>query len=95
MAAWKKTLQRMLADRDPRNYTYDEAAGVLQRLGFELAPYRDGSHRRWRYRSRDGIVVIIGLVEKGHGTLKPVYIRDMLKQLRDNQLIPNELEQGK
>jgi hypothetical protein len=94
MAGWKKTLARMLADTDPRNYTYQDAAGVLQRLGFELAPYRDGSHRKWRYRSPVGIVVIVGLIEKGHGKLKPVYIRDMVKQLRDNALLPVELEQG-
>ena len=92
MAKWRKVLARMLQDTDPRKYTYDDAAGVLQQLGFTLAPHGDGSHRKWRYRGVEGLVVVIGLVEKGSGTLKPVYIRDMVKQLRDNRLLPENME---
>lgn len=87
MAQWKKTLQRMLEDTDPRNYTYEDAAHVLDRLGFVVAP-GEGSHRKWRLRRSDGLVVVIGLVKKGHGPMKPVYIRDMVKQLRANELLP-------
>ena len=38
MAQWKKLLVRMLEDTDPRNYSYEEAAQVLEHLGFALAP---------------------------------------------------------
>lgn len=31
--------------------------------------------------------IYVGLVEKGHGTLKPVYIRKMLRTLRENGLV--------
>jgi len=82
----------MLEDADPRNYTYDDAVSVLSRLGFTLAPHGGTSHRKWRYRRADGLVVVVGLVEKGHGTLKPVYVRDMVCQLRENGLVPSETE---
>ena len=41
----------------------------------------------WRGVSGAGTVVIIGLVDKGHGTLKPYLIREMIKQLRENGFV--------
>lgn len=87
MPNWKDLLWQMLADTDPRGYTYDDAARVLRRLGFEERKGR-GSHRLWRLKPSGGNVVYIGLVQKGHGTLKPGYIRDMVNELRTNGLIP-------
>lgn len=49
-------------------------------------------HRRWRRRFASGNVVIVGLVEKGNGTLKPYLIRDLIAQLRANDLVPADLE---
>ena len=72
MAQWKKLLVRMLEDTDPRNYTYDEAAQVLEHLGFALAPVSGTSHRKWRCRKGDGTVVVVGLKQQGYGTLKLV-----------------------
>jgi hypothetical protein len=57
-----------------------------------LAPIGHGSHRKWRGLSPEGNVVVIGLVEVGKGTLKPYMIRDMIKQLRENRLLPPEVE---
>ena len=88
MGSWKKLLWRMAADADPRGYTYDDASRVLVRLGFAEPDKPDGTHRRWRLKLPDGIVVRVGLVQKGHGTLKPGYIRDMVKALRDHGLFP-------
>ena len=68
---WKRTLERMLKDTKPTTYTYGDAAVVLQALGFVVAPHGGTSHRKWRALAPAGNSVIIGLVEKGSGTLKP------------------------
>lgn len=46
----------------------------------------------FRLRTPAGNVVVVGLVEKGHGTLKAYMIRDMVAELRAHDLIPEELE---
>lgn len=89
---WQRLLQRMLSDPRPVSYRYEDAAIVLRALGFEIAPTAGGSHRRWRLRTASGQTVIIGLVEKGHGTMKPYLIREMIAQLRTHRLIPRDLE---
>ena len=91
MARWKKVLQAMLHDTNPRNYTYEDAALVLfHGLGFAEPPRSDGSYRRWRRRLPNGTVVVVGLVNKGHGTLKPGYIRDLVKAVRDHGLVDGD-----
>ena len=94
MASWRKLLARMVADPNPRSYYYEEAATVLNHLGFALAKPTGGSHRKWR-RSLETETgrrtVIIGLVERGSGTMKPEYIKDMVAQLRANDLLPSHL----
>lgn len=94
MARWKRLLGRMLHDTDPRNYRYEEAAGILQRLGYELSPCSSGtSHRVWRCLGADGkILSLILLSEKGHGTLKPYQVRDMMAELKSKGLMPDDLE---
>jgi hypothetical protein len=92
MASWKKLLQAMIDDPVPRNYTYDDAARILRRLDFEEPSSRSGSHRLWRRRAPDGNLAVIGLVDKGHGPMKPGYIRDMVKTLRERGLLPVSLE---
>jgi len=92
VAKWKKLLAQMATDVAPTSYTYQDAGSVLSHLGFELAPHGSGSHRKWRHRTPSGNTVIIGLVEKGSGTLKPYLIRDMVAQLRENDLLPPDLE---
>ncbi len=84
MARWRRLLEQMASDSDPRNYTYDEAVTVLRGLGFLMAPHGAGSHRAWRGVSATGTVVVIGLVDKGHGTLKPYLVREMILQLRQH-----------
>lgn len=92
MSKWRKLLVRMLQDRDPRNYSYADAVRVLRGLDFALAPHGAGSHRCWRAVAPSGTVVVIGLVDGGHGSLKPYLIRDMIGQLRTNAMIPADLE---
>lgn len=82
----------MLDDTNPGNYRYDEAVRVLKKLGFTLAPTGDGSHRTWRREVRPGVTARVGLVDKGHGTLKAVYVVEMLKVLREHGLIPVDLD---
>lgn len=91
MVRWLKLLARMLGDSHPTGYSYEEAAAVLAGLGFELAPPAGGSHRKWRFRTDAGTIVIVGLVEKGRGTLKPYLLREMVAVLRMHDLIPKEL----
>jgi hypothetical protein len=90
MARWKRLLDKMASDSDPRNYSYDDAVTVLRGLDFQLAPHGGGSHRAWRGKGTSGTVVVIGLVDKGHGTLKPYLVREMVKQLRANGLLGPE-----
>ena len=80
----------MLNDSAPTAYTYDDAALVLRNLGFDLAPTRSGSHRKWRYKRPGRNAVIIGLVEKGSGPMKPYLIREMVRQLEQNDLLPDD-----
>ena len=95
MASWQKLLGKMVADEDPRSYTYEEAAGILLHLGFAPPTKARGSHRRFRIEIDDpgdttrkrGIVV--GLVEKGRGRLKPRYISEMVRTLKENNLLPD------
>ena len=91
MANWKKLLGRMLTDTSPTSYTYAEAASILAAIGFTLAPKHGGSHRKWRHRKADGTVVVVGLVDKGSGTLKAYLIRDIIKQLKEHDLVPPSL----
>ena len=92
--SWKRTLTRMLSDSKPTSYTYDDAAAILRALGFVVAPYGGTSHRRWRALSPIGNSVIVGLVGKGSGTLKPYLVRELVNQLRANGMIPSEFEKG-
>ena len=92
MARWKKLLVRMLSDSSPITYAYRDATHMLEALGFEVAPHGGGSHRKWRGGLPGGNVIIIGLVEKGSGSLKPYLIRDMLAQLRSSGLVPEDME---
>ena len=74
MGGAKKLLAAMLRARDPRKFTYEEAATVLRSFGFEPTRTKPkGSHRLWRLevqteKGRDSVYV--GLVDSGHGTLK-------------------------
>ena len=92
MSRWKKTLARMLTDAKPISYEYQDAAAVLSGIDFELAPAGGGNHRKWRRRLASGTVVVIGLVEHGRGPMKAYLIRDMVQQIRDNGLIPEDLD---
>jgi hypothetical protein len=47
---------------------------------------------QWRRKLPSGNTVIVGLVERGSGTLKAYLIRDMVTQLRENKLLPPGLE---
>lgn len=95
MASWRKLLSKMVADPDPRSYTYEEAEGILLQLGFDPPPKTGGSHRRFRMEIDDPNDssrkrgVIIGLVDKGRGKLKPKYISEMVRTLTENNLLPD------
>jgi predicted RNA binding protein YcfA (HicA-like mRNA interferase family) len=79
----------MANDPSPTGYTYDEAASVLEHLGFELAPVGAGSHRKWRRKCADGRVAIVGLVA-GRGHMKAYLVRHMMDVLREHALLPGE-----
>lgn len=88
MPSWRKRFAEMVADPNPCNYTYGEAAGLLKQLGFTLASKGGTSHRKWRL-ARSGVPsVIIGLVDRGTGPMKRAYIVQMVKVLRENGLVP-------
>jgi len=88
----------MLNDGRPNSYTYSEAAGILDRLGFSLAGSPSGSHRRWRLTVNDPSArgakrtIVVALVDAGKGPLKSVYIKEMLSVLRANNLLPDGVD---
>lgn len=92
MASWRKRLARMAADEKPNGYTYDEAARVLENLGFALASGGGTSHRKWRRKDPGKPAVVIGLMDRGSGTIKKEYILDMMAILRANNLLPEGVE---
>lgn len=93
MARWEKLLSAMVADTRPVSYTYDDAATVLSRLGFTEQTPTGTSHRKWTRVVLDSSVrggtrtVTIGLNAKGKRPLKAGYIREMVRTLRENDLL--------
>ncbi len=87
----------MVADADPRSYSYEEAAGILLQLGFSPPARPSGSHRKFRIEVDDPTDstrkrgIIVALVQKGRGNVKPKYITVMIRTLRDNKLLPEGL----
>ncbi len=80
-----------MTDPKPVNYTYDEVAALLRRLGFEVQASGGGtSHRKWRLQREGRPSIWIGLVERGHGKLPPGYIREIQRVLRDAGLWADE-----
>jgi predicted RNA binding protein YcfA (HicA-like mRNA interferase family) len=98
MGGWRSLLLEMVADTDPRSYTFDDAASVLINLGFFPPRRPSGSHRIFRKEIEDKSspsgkrAITVGLVDAGKGTLKPIYIREMIKVLRANSLLPEWVE---
>ena len=94
MTSWRKLLSQMVAVPHAQSYTYEDAARVLRNLGFEPARSKPkGSHRVWRKEVVvEGVkrAVYIGLVDKGHGNIKSVYIKEMLRILETHSLIPEQ-----
>lgn len=86
--SWRKRLDSLMQDDRPVDYTYQDVANLLRRLGFELQPSGGGtSHRKWRLARLGRPSVWIGLVE-GHGRLRPGYVREVQRTLRDAGLWP-------
>jgi predicted RNA binding protein YcfA (HicA-like mRNA interferase family) len=82
----------MAEDAKPVTYSYDDAASILRALGFALAKSSGTSHRRWRIKAPNGQSVTVALVDVGKGPMKSVYINDMSRLLRANDLMPPEVE---
>ena len=92
MSRWEKCLGRMLRSTRPVDFSYGEAATVVAALGFTLAPSGGSSHRKWRRKLDDGRVAMVELVERGAGPMKPYLVRDMIRVLKEHNLIPASLE---
>jgi predicted RNA binding protein YcfA (HicA-like mRNA interferase family) len=82
----------MADDPKPVDYTYEDAASILKSLGFVLATASGTSHRRWRYKGANGLVTTIALVDRGKGPIKSVYIKEMIRLLKESNLVPGEVE---
>jgi hypothetical protein len=96
MGSWRKLLAQMVADKDPRSYTFEEAAGILTQLGF-VARKTASSHKTFRRTVPDDSAiggskgVFVGLVKSGHGPMKPIYITKMIATLQENKLLPSDV----
>ena len=82
----------MAEDPKPVSYSYEDAASILRALGFALAKTSGTSHRRWRIKAPNGRSVTVALVDSGKGPIRSVYIKDMIRQLAENDLLPPEVE---
>jgi len=82
----------MANDPKPVRYTYDDAASILRALGFALAKTSGTSHRRWRIQAPNGRPVTVALVDCGRGPVKSVYIKEMVRLLKENDLLPSKVE---
>jgi predicted RNA binding protein YcfA (HicA-like mRNA interferase family) len=82
----------MAGDPKPVSYTYEDASSILKALGFALAKTSGTSHRRWRIKAPTGQSITVALVDAGSGPLKSVYIKEMIRLLSANDLIPSEVE---
>src|SRR5215213_7036777 len=89
MASWLKLLRAMRNDPRPVNDSYDDFARVVSRLGFTVAPNAGTSHRKWKRTLPDGSSLIVGAPDKGSGTLKPVYIKELMAVLERHGLFPD------
>lgn len=72
----------------PVSYAYDDAASILRATGFVLAKTSGTSHRRWRIKAPNGQSITVALVDAGKGPMKSVYIKEMIRLLSENDLIP-------
>lgn len=71
MSRADKRLAQMRAN--PQGWRYDQVATILKRHGF-TTDTSGGSHRVFTHPSG----VVVGLVEKGSGTLLPVYVKNAI-----------------
>lgn len=98
MGGWRTVLELMVADDDPRSYSFDQAATVLVHLGFSPPKKPKGSHRIFRRVIADAAspsgtrAVTVGLVDSGKGKLKPIYVKEMVAVLQMNDLLPDWVE---
>jgi len=59
---------------NPHGWRYHDVAHILERHGFSTDTSRGGSHRIFKHASG----LRVGLVEKGSGTLLPVYVKNAI-----------------
>lgn len=84
----------MVADTRPVSYTYSDTRVVLSHLGFTEEKPTGTSHRKWWRLVKDASSssgmrkVVIALKDDGGRPLKPGWIRDMVRGLRENNLLP-------
>lgn len=94
MGGARKLLKAMQSAKNQRGFSYDDAVTVLRSLGFEPTRTKPkGSHRLWRREivtETGSTTVYVGLVDSGHGTLKPEYIKQMLETLLQSSLIEEQ-----
>jgi hypothetical protein len=94
VSSWVKLLGQIATDPRPAGYRYEELANILRNLEFETPKKSGSSHKVWRRAFTSGDTkrtVIVVLVDPGLGTVKPVYVRHMVKILRENDLLPREV----
>lgn len=69
MGRREKRLARMRAN--PKGWRYDDVARILEGFGF-ATDTEGGSHRIFRHPCGERV----GLIQKGSGTLLPVYVKE-------------------
>lgn len=68
----------------PVGWTYDDVVPILKRLGFVFqSDDSSGSHRWWHHERG----AIVGFVDRGHGPMKEVYVKEFLEALDEIQLL--------
>ena len=89
---WMKKLAAIVTDPRPTAYTYAELASLLvDHLGFTLATPVSGYHRRFRRRIGSKSLMV-GLVEYPEGPVPAEFVVQMIRDLRENELLPEGVE---
>lgn len=88
MGNWRKALARIAEDPRPNGYRYHDLVPILEQLGFILATQSGTSHRFWKRKMPNGSTVRILIPTSGSGPVRAVYVKKMVRALREHGLYP-------
>lgn len=75
----EKLLERARRPDGQQGWRYDQLRRILEEYGFKITnPRSSGSHRFFKHPQSG---VRVGIPDQGSGTVLPVYVREVVKQI--------------